>query len=122
MKLRIAFTVFFFITILHAPLFAKRAFVEYPDKLISGNTEYKASYDFGRKMQNAYIEARDIVSNTVIWKIKIYSIRLDPALEQDVQWVMIIEIKEKNGRLIISNEKNQFFSLDLKSMEVKKIE
>lgn len=122
MKLRIPFTVFLFITILQAPLFAKRAFIEYPDKLISGNTEYRASYDFGRTNHDAYIEARGIVSNAVVWKIKIYSIRLDPALEQDVQWVMITGIKEKNGRLIISNEKKQFFSLDLKSGEVKKIE
>jgi hypothetical protein len=106
--------------ILHAPLFAKRAYIKYPDKITIDNIEYKASYEMGNLVQKAYIEARNIETEEIIWKKKIYQIMLNPVLEQDVQWIMITDVKEKNGQLIISNEKKDIFSLDLKTLEVKK--
>jgi hypothetical protein len=105
---------------LQAPLFAKRAYIEYPDKITIENVEYKATYEFGNLLQKAYIEARNIETEEILWKKEIYKIILNPVLEQDVQWVMITEVKEKNGKLIISNEK-KIFSLDLATLEVKKI-
>jgi hypothetical protein len=105
----------------HTPTYAKRAYIEYPDKITIENIEYKASYEMGKLLQKAYIEARNIESDELMWKIKIYQIILNPVKEHDVQWVMITEVKEENGKLIISNEKKEKFSLDLKTLKIKKI-
>jgi len=44
-----------------------------------------------------------------LWEKRIYKIKIDPFLESDVQEIFI-------------NEKNNIFSLDLETKEVKKIE
>lgn len=104
-----------------SPLFAKRANIEYPDKIIIENIEYKASYEMGNLFQKAYIEARNIETDKIIWKKEIYQITLNPIMEQDVQWVMIVKVEMKDNKLIISNEKEQKFLLDLETLEVEKI-
>lgn len=106
---------------MQTPLSAKRAYIEYPDKIIIENIEYKATYEMGSLLQKAYIEAKSIETGKILWKTKIYQIILNPVMEQDVQWVMITEIKEKGGELIISNEKKEKYSLDLKILKVKKL-
>jgi hypothetical protein len=42
-------------------------------------------------------------------------------MEHDVQWVMIKEVKEVNGKLIIFNEKKEKYSLDLKTLTIKNL-
>ncbi len=102
-------------------LFAKRANIEYPDKIIIKNIEYKASYEMGNLFQKAYIEARNIETDKIIWKKEIYQITLNPIMEQDVQWVMIIKVEIKDNKLLISNENEQNFLLDLETLEIEKI-
>jgi hypothetical protein len=103
---------------IHAPLHAKRAFIQYPDTIIIKNIEYKATYEYGNLLQKAYIEAKNTETEKIIWKKEIYKIILNPTMEHDVQWVMITEVKEKNGKLLISNEKKEKFLLDLETLEV----
>ncbi|MFH0854755.1 MAG: hypothetical protein V1891_04690 [bacterium] len=102
-------------------LFAKRANIEYPDKIIIKNIEYKASYEMGNLFQKAYIEARNIETDKIIWKKEIYQITLNPIMEQDVQWVMIIKVEMEDNKLLISNENEQNFLLDLETLEIEKI-
>ena len=109
------------ILILHVPAYAKRANIEYPDKVTIGIIEYEANYEYSNKAQIAYIEAKNINTKVILWRKSIYEVLLNPRLEQDVQWVMITEIKEKSNKLLIHNEKKEIYSLDLKTLIVKKL-
>lgn len=102
-------------------LFAKRMHIEYPDKIRVGDIEYKAVYEMGKLLQKAYIEARNIKSNEIIWKKKIYQIIINPLMEHDIQWVMITNLKKYGMKLLIYDEKERSFILDLDSLNVKKI-
>ncbi|MFH1692237.1 MAG: hypothetical protein ABIC68_06730 [Candidatus Omnitrophota bacterium] len=101
-------------------LFAKRASIEYPNKIIIKNIEYIASYETGNLFQKAYIEAKNIETDEIIWKKEIYQIPLNPIMEQDIQWVMITKIEMKDNKLLISNENEQNYLLDLETLEIEK--
>jgi hypothetical protein len=67
-----------------------------------------------------FIEARDIKSEKLLWKKKIYSVWIIPFIETDVQWVFITELKIETDKLIISNEKGHKYSLNLKTLKLRK--
>jgi hypothetical protein len=119
---KIIILLLFALLALHTPLlFAKRAYIEYPDKISIGAIEYKASYAYSLLAQKTYIEAKNINTKETLWKKEIYKIVLNPRLERDVQLIMITEIKEKGNKLLIYNEKKEKYSLDLKTLKVKKL-
>jgi hypothetical protein len=68
-----------------------------------------------------YIQALDSATKMVVWKKNIYSITYIPKLETDVQDVFIDSMYLSGPHLIIRNEQKQWFSLDLQTLETKKI-
>ena len=50
----------------------------------------------------------------------IYTVKIDPNLEEDVQWVFITELAIRDNTLFVTNEKNEHFTLDLKTKRVEK--
>ena len=54
------------------------------------------------------------------WRIQIYNIKYDPALEQDVQDVFIktMSLDKKNNSLLISDERSRTYVLDLTTKAV----
>ncbi len=87
-----------------------------------GNIEYSAPHK-NRTLQKqmGFIEARDLKSEQLIWRRQIYAVKYDPDLEGDVQDVFIKSITVAGNNLIIINERNSKYQLDLKSLEVKVI-
>ena len=84
-----------------------------------GNIEYSAPHRNGTHKQMGFIEARDLKSGKLIWSRQIYSVKYDPALEGDLQDVFIKRITVEGNNLIIINEKNSKYQLNLNSLEVK---
>jgi hypothetical protein len=84
-----------------------------------GNIEYSAPHRNGTHKQMGFIEARVPQSGELIWSRQIYAVKYDPDLEGDVQDVFIKSITVERNNLIITNEKNSNYQLNLNSLEVK---
>ena len=87
-----------------------------------GNIEYSAPHRNGTHKQMGFIEARDLKSGKLIWSRQIYAVKYDPDLEGDVQDVFIKSITVDGNNLIIINERNSKYQLDLNSLKVKVIQ
>ena len=89
--------------------------------LTEGNIEYSAPHRNHTHKQMGFIEARDLKSGKLIWSRQIYIVKYDPDLVGDVQDVFIKSITVESNNLIITNERNSKYQLDLDSLEVKVI-
>ena len=84
-----------------------------------GNIEYSAPHRNGTHRKMGLLEARDLKSGKLIWSRQIYAVKYDPDLEGDVQDVFIKSITVERNSLIITNQRNSKYQLDLNSLEVK---
>ena len=86
-----------------------------------GNIEYSAPHRNGTHRKKGLLEARVPKSGELIWSRQIYTVKYDLDLEGDVQDVFIKSITVEGNHLIITNERNSKYQLDLNSLEVKVI-
>ena len=94
---------------------AKRVAPAKVEPVIYHGFRYIAPNDDGRR---AYIEARDIQTNKKLWDLTIFTNRIDPTLEEDVQWVFIKALKVRDGALIVTSERDKIYRVDLKTKTV----
>ena len=88
--------------------------------LVKDGVKYIPSYHYDPNSgRTAYVEALDIKSGKKLWKEKIYETKYDLSLEQDVQDVFITYLWIKKGKLMVSNESDESYELDLKNKKVK---
>jgi hypothetical protein len=76
---------------------------------------YVAPNDDGRR---AYIEAWDIQTNSKLWDLTVFTNRIDPKLEEDVQWVFISELSLRDGTLIVKSERGTTYQVDLRTKAI----
>ena len=58
----------------------------------------------------------------LLWWLRVYDIKIKDGLEKDIQYVYISNIKlSPNGNLIIENEQNMLFNVNIFTKEVKLI-
>jgi acyl-CoA hydrolase len=67
------------------------------------------------------IEARDEKTGEKLWQTVIYTVKIDPGLEEDVQWVFITSLAVRDETLLVTNEKNEQYILDLGTKKVEKV-
>jgi hypothetical protein len=94
---------------------AKRMAPAKVEPVIYQGVRYTAPNDDGRR---AYIEALDIQTNEKLWDLTIFTNRIDPTLEEDVQWVFIKELKIRDGALVVTSERDKIYRVDLKTKAV----
>src|SRR5436305_12641729 len=82
-------------------VFAKRGAPAKVEPVIDQGVRYIAPNDDGRR---AYIEAWDVQTNKKLWDLTIFVNRIDPNLEEDVQWVFIKALRFQDGTLIVTPE------------------
>jgi hypothetical protein len=80
--------------------------------------KFLAPNESGRE---GHIEAHDLKTGEKLWDALIYTVTIDPNLEEDVQWVFITRLEVKGDLLRVTNEKDQTFTLDPKTKQVKKL-
>lgn len=78
--------------------------------------EYRAPHE---KM--GYVEAWNIKTGGKLWERKIYPVFIYPLMETDVQWIFITDLKAVNDQLIVTNELNKKYALDLKTKKVTRL-
>lgn len=64
------------------------------------------------------VEAKNEKDQTILWSKSIYTVKYEEGLETDVQDVFITKLAVKNNMLLVTNEKNKQFEVDLKTGQV----
>jgi hypothetical protein len=95
---------------------AKRIAPVSVDPVIYQGIRYVAPNDNGRR---GYIEAWNVGTNKKLWELTIFSSRIDPKLEEDVQWVFINALSVQDGRLIATSEDGKSYQVDLKTKAIR---
>ena len=108
--------IFFAVALLLTSLaFAKRSAPAKIEPVVYQGVRYIAPNDDGRR---AYIEAWDVQTNKKLWDLTIFVNRIDPNLEEDVQWVFIKALRFQDGTLIVTPEGGKTYRVDLKTKAV----
>lgn len=94
---------------------AKRAAPPKVEPLIHAGVRYVAPNDDGRR---AYVEAWDVQTNKKLWDLTVFTTRIDPKLEEDVQWVFIKKLRVRDDTLIATSERGQTYQVDLRTRTI----
>jgi hypothetical protein len=94
---------------------AKRVAPATVEPVIHQGVRYLAPNDDGRR---AYIEARDVQTNKKLWDLTVFTNRIDPTLEEGVQWVFIKALNIRDGALMVTSERDKIYRVDLKTKTV----
>ena len=115
------FIIIFFVAALLVPTLAlaKRSAPAKVEPVIYQGIRYIAPNDDGRR---AYIEAWDVQTDKKLWDLTVFTNRIDPKLEEDVQWVFIRTLNVQDGTLIVTSERGETYRVDLKTKGVTKSE
>jgi hypothetical protein len=97
------------------PAVAKRSAPKPVPPVIAYGVEYSAPVDL-----RAFVVATDTRSHKELWRQRIYSVSINPALERDVQDVFITSLAVNGRALVITNEHNETYVLDLTTRQVSK--
>ena len=93
----------------------KRAAPLKVEPVIHQGVRYIAPNDDGRR---AYIEASDVQTNKKLWELTVFTNRIDPKLEEDVQWVFIDKLSVQDDTLVVTSERGRTYQIDLKTKTV----
>jgi hypothetical protein len=94
---------------------AKRVAPAKVEPVIYQGVRYIAPNDDGRR---AYIDAWDVQTNKKLWDLTIFTNRIEPGLEEDVQWVFIKALNIRDGALFVTSERDKIYRVDLKTKDV----
>ncbi len=94
---------------------AKRVAPAKVEPVIHQGVRYIAPNDDDRR---AYIEAWDVQTNKKLWDLTIFTNRIDPNLEEDVQHVFIKTLNVQEGTLTVTSERGKAYQVDLKTKAV----
>ena len=94
---------------------AKRAAPSKVEPMIHDGIRYVAPNDDGRR---AYIEAWYVQTNKKLWDLTVFTNRIDPKLEEDVQWVFINKLSVRAGTLLVTSERGNTYQIDLKTKAI----
>ncbi len=107
-------TIVTFLAIMTSISFAKRLAPSSVPAIAAGGIEYRVPHK-----EMGCIEAWDVKRKGMIWRRQIYVVKYHLDLERDVQDVFIKTIKRKKNTLVIENERESRYQLDLKTLEIK---
>ncbi|HVN18293.1 MAG TPA: hypothetical protein VMU05_05950 [Dongiaceae bacterium] len=95
---------------------AKRAAPKPVAPVVHKGVTYSAPNDNGKA---AYVVASDSAGKE-LFRIKVFDVRIDPKLEEDVQWIFITELKLRGDSLLVLDEAGRCSVIDLATHKVKK--
>jgi hypothetical protein len=87
---------------------AKRAAPQPVEPVLHDGVRYEAPVE---KM--GFVEAFDVVSGKKLWTLQVYRIEVDPSRERDVQDVYITKLEIVEGGLLVTDERDREYLVDL---------
>ncbi len=120
--------ILFTIIILFLPFFystiteAKRMPPKKVKSVLHNGIKYTAPNKYKQicNVQIGYVEAWDIKSGQRLWDKTIYGVEILPNMEADVQWIFITELSIEDGNLVVTNEHDEKYILNLETSKVSK--
>jgi len=94
---------------------AKRTAPVKVEPVIHETVRYVVPNDDGRR---AYIQAWDIKTNKKLWELTVFTNRIDPKLEADVQSVFINKLTIRDEMLVVTSERGATYQVDLRTKAV----
>src|SRR4030095_7848265 len=94
---------------------ATRAAPQKIEPVIHDGIRYVAPNDDGRR---AHIEAWDVQTNKKLWDVAVFTNRIDPKLEEDVQWFFINKLSVRDGTPLVTSERGNTYQIDLKTKAI----
>jgi hypothetical protein len=94
---------------------AKRAGPPEVEPVTHNGIRYVAPNNDGRR---AYIEAWDVQTNKKLWDLTVFTNRINPKLEEDVQWFFIDKLSVRNDTLIVKSERGTTYQIDLRTKAI----
>jgi hypothetical protein len=94
---------------------AKRAAPPKVEPVIHDGIRYVAPNDDGRR---AYIEAWDVQTKKKLWELTVFTNRIEPGLEEDVQWVFINKLNVLDDTLLVTSERDKTYRIDLSTKAI----
>ena len=71
--------------------------------------------------KDSYVVATDVPSGKELWRVKVFHTRIEFWKgEEDNQWVFISDLKSAGNSLLVRDEKNRCYSIDLNTKHVRK--
>lgn len=92
---------------------AKRTAPNPVQPVVAKGVRYSANHD-----SMGFIFATDLQTGDMLWRRQIYVVKANPKIESDIQDCYITEIKLESGNLLIKNESNYIYRLNLDTLEV----
>ncbi|HEY7001294.1 MAG TPA: hypothetical protein VH330_06100 [Candidatus Udaeobacter sp.] len=93
----------------------KRAGPAKVEPVIDNGIRYVAPNDDGRR---GYIEAWDVKTNKKLWDLTVFTNRVDPKLEEDVQWVFINKLAIHDNTLVVTSERDDTHLVDVNTKAI----
>jgi hypothetical protein len=97
---------------------AKRAQAAKVVPVVYGGVRYTAPNDDGRR---GYIQAWRTETKKLLWEVTVFRNSINPALEEDVQWVFIKKLRIVDGTLMVLDERGRAYRVDAKTHTVKRV-
>ena len=115
-QLRITFVLLLFLAMfLPGSSAGKRIAPATVEPVIHEGVRYVAPNDDGRR---AYIEAWDVRTIKKLWDLTVFTNRIDPKLEEDVQWIFINTLSIRDDTLIVTSERGTTYRIDLRTKAI----
>lgn len=91
--------------------------------LVHAGVRYEAPHFFSKDdkpEKGGHVQAFDKKTGKLLWVRQVYQVKVDPALEGDVQDVFITSLKLRGrSKLVVQNERKERFEMDLASGKVR---
>jgi hypothetical protein len=87
------------------------------EPVIFNDVQYVAT----SSVKMGYVEARDMKSVKKLWELQIYTVEYERGLEPDVQDVFITSLAINGNVLIVTNEHNEIYEVDLQTKKIAKV-
>ena len=94
---------------------AKRIVPVKVEPVIHRGVRYVAPNDDGHR---GYIEAWNVGTNKKLWELTIFTNRIDPNLEEDVQSMFIKTLNIRDGKLVVTSERGTTYQVDVNTKEI----
>jgi hypothetical protein len=99
---------FFLLFLAFSACFAKRAVPSPVPPIVKDGIQYVAN-----ECGMGCVKAIELKTKKELWKVTLYKIEFIKGLEEDVQWVFIKEMKLSGDKLIVTNERNDRYEINL---------
>lgn len=115
---------------LHSKQFTDGRAKEVPSLIYKGVKYVAAHFKFARtpdewakcNQNGGFVEAWDVNTGQMLWDLVVYRVEYDPRRHRYEQDVFITAMKLDGNRLIITNERQEKFSIDLSTKTVESVD